>query len=189
MRRIALVLATASVLTFSGCSGAGTVLSTGNRDTADTVIITVVGPSNIPRVLPGASIALSATATIGGSNGTSTLNRFLWSATLLTSGTYVVNTNGGMKTCNVVDSTVGGVTSPFTTDMSIDITIDPTNEANILFTPPTTVTGPAGAIITTNYPYCVRIDATALTGSTAHPQNGAVGSVIVAVVNPAAPEQ
>ncbi len=189
MRRIAIFLAAAGVLSLSACGGAGSVLSTGTRNTANQVVITVVGPSNIPRVLPGASLPLSATATIGPQNGTSTIDRFRWSATLLTSGSYVVNTSGGTKSCSVVTQTTGATTQPYGADMSIDVTIDPTNEANILFTPPPALPAPAGSTLTTNYPYCVQVTASALTGSDTNPQIVASGSITVAVVNPLSPEQ
>ncbi len=188
MRRIA-SFAFACVLSLSACSGAGSVLSTGGRSKPDKVIITVVGPSNVARVLPGASIPLSATAVIGGQNGTSTVNRFVWSASLVTSGSYVANTDGGTKPCNDVTVTSGGVTQPYGTDFSIDITIDPTNEANVLFTAPTSIAAPPGATLATNYPYCVVVTANALSGSSSSAQMLATGSIVVAVVNPAAPEQ
>lgn len=188
MRRFVL-LAVACVLSLSACSGAGSVLSTGDRGKPDKVIITVIGASNIARVLPGASIPLSATAAIGPGNGTSTVNRFLWSAALVTSGSYVANTNGGTKPCNDVTVTSGGVTQPYGTDFSIDLTIDPTNEANVLFTAPPSIAAPAGATLAVNYPYCVVVTAKALSGSSTSAQVLATGSIVVAVVNPSAPEQ
>jgi hypothetical protein len=189
MRRLATSLAAAGLVALSACSGGGAVLSTGSQNTADHVLLTVNGSSNIPRVLPGGSLPISATAVQGSQNGTTTINRFLWSATLVTSGSYVVNTNGGTKPCNAVTITTGATTQPYSTDFTLYVTIDPTNESNIIFSPPPIIPPPTGSTVTVNYPYCVRVDATALSGSNANPQSGATGSIIVAVVNPASPEQ
>jgi hypothetical protein len=185
MRRI--VLSLAAVIALSACGGGGSVLSFDTNTRPDRVIVTTVGPSNVPRVLPGASIPLSATAVRGSNNGLVNVNQFTWSAQLITSGVYQVNELGQTKPCGVVNATVGGVATPLVADFSIYLTIDPTNQANVIFTPPPTIPTPAGAtavaLPTGNAPYCVVVSATPKGGNS---QNS--GSLIVAVVNPLAPE-
>jgi hypothetical protein len=180
MRRIVMSLAVLGAVSLGACSGGGTVLNSSGANTPDKVVLTTVGPTNIARVLPGASIAISAVALKG--DGILSNNRFTWTAELVTSGTYTANTSGQQKACAVVTQTIGAVTSPFLADFSIYVTIDPTNEANILFSPPPTIPAPAGSILATNFPYCVVVSATSVGG-------GAVGSITVAVVNPQNPEQ
>jgi hypothetical protein len=180
MRRIVLSLAVLGAVSLGACSGNGSVLNSSGADTPDNVALTTVGPTNIARVLPGASIAISAQARKG--SGVLSNNRFTWTAELVTSGTYTANTSGQQKPCAVVTQTIGAATNPFLADFSIFITIDPSNEANVLFTPPPTIAPPAGSTLTTNFPYCVVVSATSVGG-------GAVGSITVAVVNPQNPEQ
>jgi hypothetical protein len=199
MRRIVLSLAVLSVLTLGACSGGGSVLNIGGNTTVDRVIITTVGPSNVARVLPGAAIPLSATAVRGGQNGVVNVNQFIWSAAVTAGATYPSNELGGTKPCSTLVYTPGGGGTPvaFLPDYTIYITIDPTNESNVLFVPPTTIplpTGaPAGSTITianpafppvapSTNPYCVVVTATPRGGNAAN-----AGSIIVAVVNPAAP--
>jgi hypothetical protein len=193
MRRIVMSLAALSALTLGGCSGGGSVLSFDNNSQPDRTIVTVQGPSNIARVLPGSSIAISATPVRGSQNGVVNGNRFLWSAVLLASGTYTVNALGQTKACGSIQYAPGGTgASALTEDMSLYVTIDPTNEANIIFTPPAIFPlpsgAPAGSTATPTYPYCVVVTATPL-DSGGHPQGGEAGSITVAVVNPAAPTQ
>lgn len=193
MRRIVRSIAALGVLALGACSGGGSVLSFDNNSQPDRTIVTVQGPSNIARVLPGASLAISATQVRGSQNGLVNGNRFNWSALLVPSGQYTTNTLGVTKACGNIQYNPGGTgASALTQDMSLYVTIDPTNEANIIFTPPAVFplpTGaPAGSTVATNFPYCVVITATPLNGSGA-PQGGEAGSITVAVVNPLAPTQ
>ena len=199
MRRIALSLAVLAAAALSACSGGGSVLGfndgTGNPDR---VIITVQGPTNIARVLPGAGLPLTATSVRGTQNGVTGQNRFRWSAALTTGLTYTANALGVQKPCANVNITSGGVTQPYLPDMGIYIAIDPTNEANIEFIPPTIIPlpagAPAGSTITVNYPYCVVVNAQPISSSgsgsslTVTPI-GPPGSIVVAVVNPQNPLQ
>jgi len=197
MRRFALSLAAVlSVAALSGCGSGGSVLGFGGDDPSpDHVIITVAAPSNIARVLPGGSLALSAVQVHGSQNGILSGNNYIWSATLTTGDSYIANTLGQTKPCQSVVTTTGGVSSPYTTDFSLYITIDPVNESNIIFSPPTVLPLPAGATsITPNYPYCVTISATPvrLSGSgigTTSAPTGPPGSITVAVANPQNPLQ
>jgi hypothetical protein len=187
MRGIVLSLAVLSAVSLIGCSGGGSVLNTSGTDAPTGVIVTTAGSTNIARVLPGASIPLSATAVRG--SGVLSNNRFFWTATLVTGGSYIYNTTGQTRPCAQVTDTVGAVTSPLSEDFSIYITIDPTNESNILFEPPTIIPVPAGATaIGTSYPYCVVVTATPLDSNGAK-IGGVSGSIMVAVVNPQNPEQ
>jgi hypothetical protein len=192
MRRIVLSLAVLGAASLGACSGGGSVLNSSGANTPDKVVVTTVGPTNIARVLPGASIALSAVALKG--DGVLSNNNFRWSAALVSSGTYTANTSGQQKPCAVITQTIGAVTSPFTADFSIFIAIDPVNEANIIFEAPTSLTAPAGSTLATSFPYCVVVSATAgsITGTglgTTFVPTSAVGSITVAVVNPQNPEQ
>ena len=195
MRRFVLSLAAVlSAAALSACSGGGSVLGFGtDNPTPDHVIITTAAPSNIARVLPGAGIALSAVQVHGSQNGLLSGNNYRWSAALTTGGTYIANDLGQTKPCQSVTVTAGGVTSPYTADFSIYIAIDPVNEANIIFFPPTVLPLPAGfTSITPNYPYCVVINAEPgkITGSglgTTFTATGPPGSITVAVVNPQNP--
>jgi hypothetical protein len=192
MRRIVLSMAVLGAASLGACSGGGSVLNSSGANTPDKVVVTTVGPTNIARVLPGASIAISAVALKG--DGVLSNNNFRWSAMLVASGTYTANTSGQQKPCAQVTQTIGAVTTPYTADFGIYIAIDPVNEANIIFLPPTIISAPAGSTIGTNFPYCVVVSATAgsITGSglgTTFVPTGAVGSITVAVVNPQNPEQ
>jgi hypothetical protein len=182
MRRIVLSLAVLGAASLGACSGGGSVLNSVGATTPDKVILTIAGSSNVARVLPGAALPISAVAVKGPQNGVLSNNRFVWTAALVTSGQYTFNTTGQTKACAQVTQTAGATTTPFGADFSIYITIDPTNEANVTFTPPTTIPPPAGTSITPHYPYCVIVNATTV-GS------NVVGSITVAVVDPQNPEQ
>ncbi|HEX3462538.1 MAG TPA: hypothetical protein VHS78_00610 [Candidatus Elarobacter sp.] len=192
MRRIVRSLAVLGVLALGACGGGGSVLSFDNNSQADRTLVTVVGPSNIARVLPGSSLAISATQVRGSQNGVVNGNRFIWSAQLVPSGQYTANTLGQTKACGSIQYTpAGGSASALTADMNLYVTIDPVNEANIIFTPPAVFpvpTGsPVGSSATPTYPYCVVVSATPLNGG--QPQPAEAGSITVAVVNPLSPEQ
>ena len=195
MRRFVLSLAAVlSAAALSACSGGGSVLGFGgDNPSPDHVIITTSAPSNIARVLPGAGIALSAVQVHGSQNGLLSGNNYRWSAELVTSGTYIANTLGGTKPCVPVTVTSGGVTTPYTADFGLYIAIDPVNEANIIFFPPTLIPLPAGATsISRVFPYCVVVNAQPgkITGSglgTTFTPTGPPGSITVAVVDPQNP--
>jgi hypothetical protein len=195
MRRFVLSLAAVlSAAALSACSGGGSVLGFGGNDPSpDHVIITTAAPSNIARVLPGAGIALSAVQVHGSQNGLLSGNNYRWSAELVSSGTYIANDLGQTKACQTVNVFAGAVSSPYTADFGIYIAIDPVNEANIIFFPPTVLPVPAGfTSITPNYPYCVVVNAQPgkITGSglgTTFTPTGPPGSITVAVVNPQNP--
>jgi hypothetical protein len=200
MRRIVTSLAVIGLLALDACTGGGSVLSFDNNSSPQATIVTVQGPTNIARVLPGASIALSATAVRGSQNGYVQVNRFKWSAAVTSGGTYIATADGSTKPCATLFYTpAGGTAQVFTPDMNfppyVTITIDPVNEANIIFTPPTTLLlplgAPVGSTVTPNFPYCVVVTATPLSGSgsSVTPIPSAAGSITVAVVNPAAPTQ
>jgi hypothetical protein len=195
MRRFVLSLAAVlSAAALSACSGGGSVLGFGgDNPSPDHVIITTSAPSNIARVLPGAGIALSAVQVHGSQNGLLSGNNYRWSAELVTSGTYTINALGQTKPCVPVTTTTGGVTTPYTADFGIYIAIDPVNEANIIFFPPTLIPLPAGATtISRVFPYCVIVNAQPgkITGSglgTTFTPTGPPGSITVAVVDPQNP--
>ncbi len=194
MRRIVLSLAVLGAASLGACSGGGSVLNGVGANTPDKVIVTVAGSSNVARVLPGGGIPISAVAVKGGQNGVLSNNDFRWSAALVTAGNYPFNTTGQTKPCQAVTQASGGTTTPYAADFGIYIAIDPTNESNILFFPPTIIPSPAGTVVTPHFPYCVVVTATAgtITGSglsTVFVPNGAVGSITVAVVDPQNPEQ
>jgi hypothetical protein len=197
MRRIVLSLAAVlSAAVLSACGGGGSVLGFGgDNPSPDHVIITTSAPSNIARVLPGSGIALSAVQVHGSQNGLLSGNNYRWSAALTTGATYIANDIGQTKPCSNVTVTGGGVTSPYTADFGIYIAIDPVNEANIIFFPPTVLPLPAGfTTITTSFPYCVVVNAQPgkITGSglgTTFTPTGPPGSITVAVVNPQNPLQ
>lgn len=189
MRRIVLSLAVLAASALGACGGTGTVLSLDNNTSIDRTVVTVVGASNVARVLPGATIAISAVPVRGSANGTVLANQFTWSAQLVPSGQYPINALGQTKACGSLNfvptgSPAGTVGTPMTQDYTIYLTIDPTNEANVLFTPPTLPVAPPGGAVNIIYPYCVVVSATPKTGNGS---NG--GSITVAVVNPSAPEQ
>lgn len=196
MRRYVLSLAAVlSAVALSACSGGGSVLGFGGNDPSpDHVIITTSAPSNIARVLPGAGIGLSAVQVHGSQNGILSGNNYRWSAALTTGGTYIANTLGQTKPCANVNITTAGVTTPYTQDFGIYIAIDPVNEANIIFFPPTVLPAPPGSTLTPNFPYCVVVNAQPgkITGSglgTTFTPTGPPGSITVAVVNPQNPLQ
>ena len=80
---------------------------------------------------------------------------------MVTSGTYIANALGQTKPWQTVNLFGRrGVTTPYTADFGIYIAIDPVNEANIIFFPPTVLPVPAGFTgVTPNYPYCVIVNA------------------------------
>jgi hypothetical protein len=92
-----------------------------------------------------------------------------------------------------VTITQSGVVNPYTADFGIYIAIDPVNEANIIFFPPTVLPVPTGATaITPAFPYCVTINAQPgnITGSgvgTTFAPTGQPGSITVVVTSPTAP--
>jgi hypothetical protein len=194
MRRFVLSLAAVlSAVALSACGGGGSVLGFGNNPSPDHVIITTSAPSNIARVLPGAGIALSAVQVHGSQNGLLSGNNYRWSAELVTSGTYTINALGQTKPCVPVTITNAGGTIPYTADFGIYIAIDPVNEANIIFFPPTLLPVPAGfTTISRVFPYCVIVNAQpgTITGSgvgTTFTPTGPPGSITVAVVDPQNP--
>ena len=197
MRRFVLSLAAVlSAAALSACSGGGSVLGFGgDNPSPDHVIITVAAPSNIARVLPGSGIALSAVQVHGSQNGLLSGNNYRWSAALTTGGQYIANTLGQTKPCANVNLTGPGGTIAYTADFGIYIAIDPVNEANIIFFPPTVLPVPSGfTTITPNYPYCVVVNAQPGTISgtglgTHFTPTGPPGSITVAVVNPQNPLQ
>ena len=195
MRRFVLSLAAVlSAVALSACSGGGSVLGFGgDNPSPDHVIITTSAPSNIARVLPGAGIGLSAVQVHGSQNGLLSGNNYRWSAALVTSGTYTTNALGTTKPCQQVTITNGAGTIPYTADFGIYIAIDPVNEANIIFFPPTLVPVPAGfTTISRVFPYCVIVNAQPGTISgtglgTHFTPTGPPGSITVAVVDPQNP--
>jgi hypothetical protein len=196
MRRFVLSLAAVlSAVALSACSGGGSVLGFGgDNPTPDHVIITTAEPSNIARVLPGAGIALSAVQVHGSQNGLLSGNNYRWSAALTTGDSYIANALGQTKPCQPVNiSFGGGPFTPYTADFGIYIAIDPVNEANIIFEPPTLIPLPAGATtISRVFPYCVIVNAQPgkITGSglgTTFTPTGPPGSITVAVVDPQNP--
>ncbi|HEY6234138.1 MAG TPA: hypothetical protein VIW69_03405 [Candidatus Elarobacter sp.] len=194
MRRFVLSLAAVlSATVLSACAGGGSVLGLGgDNPPPDHVIITVAGATNIARVLPGAGIALSAVQVHGSQNGLLSGNNYRWSAELVTSGNYTITALGATKPCQAVTTTTGGVTTPYTADFGIYIAIDPVNEANVIFFPPTVLPPPAGSVITPHYPYCVIVNAEPGTISgtglgTHFTSTGPPGSITVAVVDPQNP--
>jgi hypothetical protein len=195
MRRIVLSLAVLGAASLGACSGGGSVLNSVGANSPDKVILTVVGSANVARVLPGAGLPISAVAVSGSQNGVLSNNNFRWSAMMVTSGSYTFNTTGQTKACaQVLQTPTGGTATPYAADFGIYIAIDPVNEANILFIPPTIIPAPAGSTIATHYPYCVVVTAMAgtITGTglnTKFVPSGAVGSITVAVVDPQNPEQ
>ena len=194
MRRIVKSLAIIGLLAIGGCSGGGSVLNFSSSSDPEHVILTVQSPTNLPRVLPGSGIAISAVAVKGGQNGIISTNFFRWSAALTTGGTYNFTTDGNQqRNCASVLITSGGVTVPYTADFGIYIAIDPVNEGNVIFFPPTVIPVPPGATtITQNFPYCVTVNAQGgrISGSgatTTFNPIGPAGSITVVVVSPSNP--
>lgn len=195
-RRFVLSLAAVSSAALLGaCSGGGSVLSFDNNSTPDHVIVSVQGTTNVARVLPGAGLPLSATAVRGSQNGTLDINTFRWSAALTTGQQYPFNTFGQTKPCQNVNITFPGPppsTVPYLADFGIYIAIDPTNEGNIEFIPPTIIPAPTGTVITPNFPYCVIVNAQGghITGTglgTTFTPIGQPGSLLVVVASPQNP--
>ena len=190
MHRIVVFL-TVSAAALCACGGGGSVLSFQTTSTGTQTIVSVQAPLNLARVLPGGSLALSAVQVSGSSNGFVSSNRFVWSATL-TSGSQYPTSSGQTKPCATVTKTAGGATTTYTGDLSIDITIDPTNEANVLFGPPPVLPPPAGATsVQVSYPYCVLVTAAPVTSAPGAMTltTGPSGSILVAVVDPLNPLQ
>jgi hypothetical protein len=184
MRRFALSLAVVASAALAACSGGGQVLSTGGSG-SDRILVTTGGQSNVARVLAGSSIALSAQAVRGSQNGTVGNNAFVWHAAIVNDVSYTVNTLGGTKPCAAVTSATAaaGPFTPFAPDYSIYIAIDPTNEANVIFSPPLSIPVPAGSFLGTlsaTNAYCAIVSAT---------QGSTTGSQVVAIVNPQLPQQ
>jgi hypothetical protein len=184
MRRIVKTLGFIGILALGACSGGGSVLNFGSGSSPERVILTVQGPSNLARVLPGAGLPISAVAVNGAQNGFVSSNRFKWSAALTTGQFYNFTTDGNQqKACQTVTITQSGTTVPYTADFGIYIAIDPVNEANIIFIPPTIIPTPVGATtLTPAFPYCVTVTATPFGGSASNS-----GSITVVVVSPANP--
>jgi hypothetical protein len=189
MRRIALTLVVLGSAALSACSGGGSVLNFGSNSIPDQISITQVGQTNTPRVLAGTSIVLSAQALKGPQNSTISTNSFKWTAALVTSGTYAVNSLGGTKPCatpSITTPPAGAV--PFAPDYTAFIVVAAANQANAAFTPPVTIPAPAGSTTgilagaTSSNAYCAMVNASTPDGLT-------TGSVIVAIVNPQFPEQ
>jgi hypothetical protein len=184
MRRILLSLALAASAALAACSGGGSVLSSGDSG-PDHIIITTGGQSNVPRVLAGSGIALSALAVRGSQNGVLGNNHFIWHAAIVNGASYTSNTDGGQKACGAVTSATAaaGPFTPFAPDYSIFVTIDPVNEANIIFEPPLSIPVSAGSFLgplSATSAYCAVVTAT---------QGSVTGSLIVAIVNPQLPQQ
>jgi len=185
MRRIVLSLAVAASAVLAACSSGGQVLSTGGTG-VDRVLITTGGQSDIARVLAGSAIPLSAQALRGSQNGIVTNNKFTWHAAIVNDASYTANTDGGQKPCAAVTSATAaaGPFTPYAPDYSIYVAIDPTNESNIIFQPPLSIPLPAGSFLgplSAASAYCAIV--------TAATPGGAVGSTIVAIVNPQIPQQ
>ena len=192
MRRFVLSFAAAlSALALTACGG--TALNTTHNPVPTAVLVSVASPLNIASVLPGAGIALSAVQVNGSQNGVLSGNRYTWSATVTSGQQYAYNASGQTKPCGSLTSTTGGVTTPYTPDYSIYITIDPSNEANVIFTPPRVIGAAAGTTITVTYPYCVTVTAQAVESidpvTFATLSTGPSGSITVAVADPQNPLQ
>jgi hypothetical protein len=139
--------------------------------------------------LAGSPINLSAQAVKGPHNSTISTNAFKWTAALVTSGTYPVNSLGGTKPCATPSITTPPAAAvPFAPDYTAFIHVDATNQGNATFTPPVTIPAPAGSTTgilagsASANAYCAMVNASTPDGIT-------TGSVIVAIVNPQFPEQ
>ncbi|HZO94655.1 MAG TPA: hypothetical protein VFB22_12940 [Candidatus Baltobacteraceae bacterium] len=182
MGRLVGVLAVWSFAALGGCGSGGTVLSDGGSVAGDRVLISPGGSLGIARVLAGSSIPLSAVLVQGPQNAVLSANRFIWGAAVVNGAQYSSGSQGQTKPCGAVTATTGGVAAPYAPDYTLYVTIDPTNESNVILTPPTSVPPPAGGTASAVYPYCVRVTATVVAGA-------ASGSLIVAVVDPQNPLQ
>ncbi len=173
------VVLSATICAVAACSGGGTVLSSG-PGADEHVAISAGGSTGIARVLAGSSIALSAVLVSGSQNAVVTTNDFIWSAVVTNGQHYVSGSAGQMKPCGAVASTTGGVTTTYAPDYTLYVIIDPTNESNIIFSPPAVVPVVAGTTAVVTYPYCVAVSARA---------GSATGSIVIAVVDPQNPLQ
>jgi hypothetical protein len=185
MRRIALTLVALGAVALTACSGGGAVLNVGSNSTPDHILITTLGQTNVARVFAGTPINLSAVALKGSQNGTLATNTFRWTAALALSGLYPVTSLGATKPCATPSLTTPPATAvAFAPDYTAFITVDPTNSANITFTPPLTIPAPAGSTTgvlagaTSGNAYCAVVNASTPDGLT-------TGSITVAIVNPA----
>jgi hypothetical protein len=192
MRRIVLSLAVAASAALTACTGGGQVLGTGANN-PDVVIISVAGQVNVPRVLAGNPIVLSAQDVKNPNlNGAIYNNTFTWHAAIVNGPSYPTSTggpSGTTKPCATV--LLPGSTTPYAPDYTSFLTLDPSNSANVTFTPPATIpAAPTGAPTIANPPgtpatplnaYCAIITATAV--------NNVVGSIVVAIVSPGSPQQ
>jgi hypothetical protein len=192
MRRIVLSLAVAVSAALTACSGGGQVLGTGNND-PERVVISLPSQLNVARVLAGGSMVLSATDVKDGNlNGVIYNNTFTWHAAIVNGASYPTTNfgqSGTLKPCAAV--TLPGSTTAYAPDYTRFLTVDPANSANVTFNPPATIpASPVGAPTIANPPgtpatplnaYCAVVTATAV--------NGKVGSIVVAIVSPASPQQ
>ena len=191
MRRIVLSLAVACSAALTACSGGGQVLGTGGTS-PDHVVISVAGQLNVPRVNAGSPLVLSAVGVKGSQNGAVYTSTFTWHAAIINGQSYPTTNfgqSGTLKPCAVVS--LPGGTTPYAPDYSQFLTVDPSNSANVTFKPPATIpaspvgaaviANPAGTAATPLDAYCAIITATAV--------NGTIGTIVVAIVNPATPQQ
>jgi hypothetical protein len=185
MRRIVLSLAVACSAALTACSGGGQVLGTGGTD-PDHVVISVAGQLNVARVNAGSPLTLSAVGVKGSQNGAIYTSTFTWHAAIINGQSYPTTNfgqSGTLKPC----ATVSSGTTPYTPDYTTYLTFDAANPANVTFTPPALIPPPAGSTgaVATPLPtanaYCAVV--------TAKAANGATGSIIVAIVNPATPQE
>src|ERR1700680_1517366 len=132
MSRIVMSPAALLALGRSACSGGGSVLNFDGSSNAQAIIVTVQGTTNIARVLPGGSLAISAVSVRGSQNGFVNSNRYKWSAALISSGLYTATADGSTKACgNITITPTGGSAFQLVTDLNTPpystIAIDPTN--------------------------------------------------------------
>jgi hypothetical protein len=186
MRRIVLSLAVAASAALTACTGGGQVLGTGGNN-PDRVIVSVAGQLNVARVLAGSPIVLSAQDVKDNQlNGAIYNNTFKWHAAIVNGSTYPTTDfgqSGTTKPCATV--LLPGSTTPYAPDYTSFLTLDPSNSANVTFTPPATIPPAATGAPTLSPPtgnaYCAIVTATAV--------NGTVGSIVVAIVSPGSPQQ
>jgi hypothetical protein len=182
MRRFVISAALAGIASTSACAGGGSALNFSNAATPERTIVSA-GGTNVPRVLAGAGIAVSAISVGGAQNGIVSNQRFIWHGIVTNDAAYTYDAAGHTRSCGAVTTTTNGTTAPYAPDMSIYIAIDPVNEANVIFSPPLALPAPPGSTIAVRYPYCVALAAT--------PDNpaGPAGTLIVAVADPQNPLQ
>ena len=188
MRRFVPTLAVLGAAALSACSGGGSVLNFGSNTPPNGIQVTTVGQTNVARVLAGSSIVFSAQL-LGSQGGTLSNNAFKWSAALTTSGLYPVTSLGATKPCATPSLTTPPASAvAYAPDYTAFLVVDPTNQANVTFTPPLTIPAPAGSTTgvlagsTSANAYCAVVNASTPDGIT-------VGSITVAIVNPASPLQ